>query len=56
MSRWFEREEESLERDLSEGRMTQKEFNDCIRDMRRELQESAHEAAQDAYDREMGNW
>lgn len=55
MSRhWFDREEEILERDLAEGRITQQEFNAAMRDMRREMEDCAREAAQDEYDREMG--
>jgi polyhydroxyalkanoate synthesis regulator phasin len=51
---WYEREEELLERDLEEGRITQQEFNAFMRDMRREMEDCAREAAQDAYEREMG--
>lgn len=53
-ARWFDREEESLERDLGEGLISQREYNEAIRDMRRELEDNAREVAQDAYDREMG--
>lgn len=53
MASW-DREEEALERDLAEGLITQREFNAGIRDMRREMEDNAREAAQDAYDMEMG--
>lgn len=53
MSTWYERAEEDLERDYAEGRMTLKEFNKAMRDLRMELEDSAAKAAQDAYDREM---
>lgn len=52
MNRWFDRAEEELERDLDEGRMTQAEFRVAMRDLRRELEDSANEAAERAYNRE----
>jgi len=55
MSRpWYEREEEVLERQMAEGLITQQEFNEAMRDMRSEMEDCAREAAQDAYEREMG--
>lgn len=51
---WFDREEEILERDLEDGRITQAEYNAAIRDMRREMEDRAREAAQETYEREMG--
>ena len=53
MSTWYERAEEELERDLEEGRLTLKEFNKSMRDLRMELEEEASRSAQEAYDREM---
>ena len=49
----YEREEEQLERDLAEGRITQTEYNKQLRDMQRdyrdELRGMAEEAAERAY-------
>ena len=53
MSTLYERAEEELERDLEEGRMTLKEFNKAMRELRMEPEDSAARAAQDAYDRGM---
>jgi hypothetical protein len=53
MPNWYERAEQELERDLEEGRMTLKEFNKAMRELRMELEESAARASQEAYDREM---
>lgn len=50
--RWFDREEELLERDLADGSITQGEYRAAIRDMRRELEDAACESAQEAYNRE----
>lgn len=53
MSTWYERAEEELERDYAEGRMTLKEFNKAMRDLRMEMEDASAQAAQEAYDREM---
>lgn len=56
----YEREEEQLERDLSEGRITQAEYNAQLRQMQRDYQDelrgNAEEAASRAYDDAMGGW
>lgn len=52
----FEREEQQLENDLMEGRISNKEFNEQMSELQREYRLAAQEAAQDAYDREMSNW
>lgn len=56
MSRWFDLEEAQLERQLMDGFISQREYNEAIRDMRREFEDEASERAMDAYDDVMGNW
>ncbi len=56
MNRQLEREEQALEDDLSAGMITLHEFNREMRELRRDYTEAAHEAARDAYDREMERW
>ena len=56
MSGPHEREEEQLERELSNGDISVKEYNEQMRDMQRSYREEAQEAAQNAYDNEMNNW
>ena len=52
----FERMEDQLERDLDAGLISQAEFNAEMREMQRDYQAAAEEAARDAYDRELGYW
>lgn len=52
----IEREEEYLEKEYAEGRISLKEYNEQMRDLHREYRQSAQEAAQDAYIRELDNW
>jgi hypothetical protein len=52
----FEREEEFLIEELNAGRMTRAEFDKQMRELARDYRQAAQEAAQDAYDEEMGNW
>ena len=52
----FDREEEALERDFEEGRISEKEYRDEMRNLRREYQEAARQSAEDAYNREMERW
>lgn len=56
----YEREEEQLERDLHEGRITQAEYNKQLRDMQRdyrdEMRGMAEEAAERAYNDTMERW
>lgn len=52
----FEREEEYLEEQYNSGQITLREYNEQMRDLQREYRGMAEEAAQEAYDREMGNW
>lgn len=56
MSRQFELEEESLEDQLANGEISQKEFNQVLRDMQISFQAEAEEAAREAYDNEMDRW
>ena len=53
MPRWFEKEEDRLTEALNRGEISDQEFSEAMRDLQRELRESAEEAARDAYDREM---
>lgn len=52
----YEREEQQLEDDLSDGRITQAEYNSQMRDLQRDYRESARESAEAAYEQELGNW
>jgi len=56
MTDWYERAEQELEDDLSSGRISLTEYNAAMRELSREYQDAAHEAAEQAYDREMENW
>ncbi|MDP2735631.1 MAG: hypothetical protein Q8P12_05495 [bacterium] len=55
MDQW-EREEEDLESQLTEGIIDQKEFNKEIQDLCRSRREAAYESAKEAYNRELENW
>ncbi len=52
----FDREEQILEEQLSEGTITLKEFNGEMRELRRDYAGAAQEAAEQAYQDEMGRW
>ena len=56
----YERDEEQLECDLHEGRITMAEYNKQVRDMQRsyhdEMRGMAEEAAELAYNDAMGRW
>lgn len=56
LSGQYEREYDHLVELVNSGQITQAEFNQHIRDLNRDYRESAQEAAQEAYDREMSNW
>ena len=56
MNDWFEREEAALEEALDRGEITYEEFQKEIREMRRELEMQAQEAADEAYNNVMGYW
>ncbi len=52
----FEREEDALCTEYNEGRITLAEYNKQMRDLQSEYRAQAQEAAQGAYDDEMGKW
>ncbi len=52
----LEREEEHLEEQLAQGEITVAEYNKEMREIQRDYQNAAREAAEDAYYREMENW
>ena len=56
----YEREEEQLERDLNDGRISLVEYNKQLRDMQRdyrdEMRGMAEDAAERAYDDVMDRW
>lgn len=54
MNRWYMQAEEDLDRELQEGLITIREYNDGIRDINLELEEQAREAAQQAHDAVFG--
>jgi uncharacterized membrane protein len=47
---WYERAEDQLENELADGEITDKEFNDQMRDLNEEYEQCRNDAAQDAYD------
>lgn len=56
MSSQYEREYDQLVELVNSGQITQKEFHAQVRELNWNYRESAQEAAQEAYDREMSNW
>lgn len=54
MNNWYERAEEQIERDLSEGLIDSAEYLRQMRDLRAELRAEAQEAAERAYNDAMG--
>lgn len=53
---WYDRAVDELEADLSDGAISQAEFNAAIRDLNAELRGTAEEAAHAAYNDVMGGW
>lgn len=51
MMYWFEREEQDLCDAFNRGEISQKEFNDGMRDLRQQYQAVAEEEAQEAYNK-----
>ena len=56
MSYQLEREEDALEQDLAEGRISQSEFNKEMRELQMDYRASAEESAMDAYQNELERW
>ena len=56
VERQLEREEANLEQELEEGTITQKEYNDAMRELQRNYRAAAEESAQGAYEAEMERW
>lgn len=56
MNTQYEREEDHLVEQFNSGQITQKEYNEQMRDLQRDYRAQAQEAAQEAYDREMERW
>ncbi len=52
----IEREENQLEEELNEGRITRKEYNQEMRELQRDYREQARESAREAYERELDRW
>ena len=52
----FEREEDAICQQYNDGLLTQKEYNDALKELYRDYRDAAQEAALDAYERELGNW
>ena len=52
----LEREEQYLVDEFNAGRITNSEFNKQMRELQREYQAMANEAAERAYDEEMARW
>jgi hypothetical protein len=54
MSSWFDRAEKEIEDQYHAGELTLKEYNRAMNDLRRELQQEAYDAADQAYQDVMG--
>ncbi|MBK5203830.1 MAG: hypothetical protein JJD98_00025 [Polaromonas sp.] len=52
----YYREEQQLEDNLADGRITQAEYNKEMRALQADYRAAADEACQDAAERERGNW
>jgi len=52
--RWFDNAVDQLEKDLDEGVISDKEFRDEMRNLNAELEQQAHDAAEEAYNDAMG--
>ena len=52
----FEREEEQLDQDLAQGRITREEHRKESRALQRDYRAAAEEAARDAYQKELERW
>ena len=52
----LDKEEDYLCDQLNRGEITVSEYNRQVRELHREWQAAAEEAAQDAHDREMDRW
>jgi hypothetical protein len=56
LSRQMQREEECLDRDLKNGVINIKEYNQSMRDLEADYRDAARDAASKAYDCEMERW
>lgn len=56
MHRQLERQEDALEKDWKEGRITNAEYNKEMLEHQRDYRAAAQGASWDAYDREFENW
>ena len=56
LSRQMQREQECLDRDLANGVIDIKEYNQQMCDMASDYRAAARDAADEAYDREMERW
>ena len=54
--RFLEEEEDRLTEEVSNGLISQSEYNKAMRELHQEYREMVREAAQDAYEREMSRW
>ena len=54
MNRWYMQSEEDLDRELQEGLITIREYNDAIRDINLQLKDEARGASDQAYDAVFG--
>ena len=53
---WYDRQMEEIDRLEAEGQIDSAEASRQRRELTRDYQEMAREAAQDEYDKEMGRW
>lgn len=52
----FEKEEDALCEAYNRGEISTRQFDDAMRELRRDIQARAEEAAREAYDREMSRY
>jgi hypothetical protein len=52
----YDREEDQICADYNEGKITLKEYNDAMKELQRDYRDAMMQSAQDAYERELGNW
>lgn len=53
---WFDKAEEELEQDLADGNITQKEYNQAMRELQAEYREAVDQAGEDARQNYMWNY
>lgn len=52
----YDRELEALDKALANGDISQREYNESLRELENDYRADAREAAEEAYRRELDNW